>query len=113
MINYYLGAGSTGEVQFEITDVTGENKRTLTVPAQAGINRARVADDLRSVGREPRRRSRSSRPRRNRPAARAAAAVVGVAVAVAAAGRGPQGDPAGPGVYKVTMTVNGKPIRPV
>ena len=38
-INYYLGSAATGQVQFEISDVTGENKRTLTVPARAGINR--------------------------------------------------------------------------
>ena len=50
-------------------DVTGENKRTLTVPAQAGHQPARVADDVRSVAGSRRRRSRSSRRRRSRPAA--------------------------------------------
>ena len=39
VINYYLGSAATGQVQFVIEDVTGDNKRTLTVPVRAGINR--------------------------------------------------------------------------
>src|SRR5439155_7787154 len=39
VINYYLGSAVTGQVKFDITSVTGDDKRTLTVPAKAGINR--------------------------------------------------------------------------
>jgi hypothetical protein len=106
VVNYYLGSAVTGQVQFVISDVTGENKRTLTVPAKAGINRLEW-------------------PMTFDPSAEAIAAFQAAQQAAQQAGRqggggggggggrgrgavGPIGDPAGPGVYKVTMTVNGK-----
>ena len=105
VINYYLGSTATGQVQFVISDVTGENKRTLTVPARAGINRLEW-------------------PMTFDPSAEVLAAFQQQQQAAQQAGRqgggggggggrgrgavGPIGDPAGPGVYKVTMTVNGK-----
>ena len=39
VINYHLGSGASGQVQFEITDVTGQHKRTIQVPVRPGINR--------------------------------------------------------------------------
>ncbi len=38
-INYYLKSKPAGAVQFEITDLTGKKKRTLTGAAEPGINR--------------------------------------------------------------------------
>jgi hypothetical protein len=46
VINYYLGSAASGQVKFEIADVTGDNKRT---PREAGRQSDRVADDVRSV----------------------------------------------------------------
>jgi hypothetical protein len=100
VINYYLGSGATGQVRFEISDVTGENKRTLTAPARAGINRLEW-------------------PMTYDPSPEQIAQAQQAQQAAQQAGRGggggrgrggfgPQGDPAGPGVYRVSMTVNGK-----
>jgi len=105
-VNYYLGSGATGQVRFEISDVTGTNKRTLTVPARAGLNRVEW-------------------PMTFDPSPEAASAFAQQQAAAQAAGRqggggggggggrgrggfGPQGEPAPPGEYRVTMTVNGK-----
>lgn len=38
-INYYLGPSARGAVQFEITDFTGNFKKTYSVKAEPGINR--------------------------------------------------------------------------
>ena len=38
-IDYYLGASVAGTVQFEITDISGQRKRTYSVDAAAGIGR--------------------------------------------------------------------------
>jgi photosystem II stability/assembly factor-like uncharacterized protein len=38
-IQYYIGDGMTGDVTFEVTDVTGEMSWRQTVPAEPGINR--------------------------------------------------------------------------
>ncbi len=39
VINYYLGSSARGTVQFEISDITGNFKRTYSVNAESGINR--------------------------------------------------------------------------
>jgi hypothetical protein len=107
VINYYLGPSVTGSVKFEIAGVTGDDKRTLTVPAKAGINRLEW-------------------PMTFDPSPEQAAAFAQQQAAAQAAGRqggaggggggggrggrggGPQGEPAPPGEYRVTMTANGK-----
>ncbi len=38
-INYFLGKAAAGDVKFEISDVTGNFKRTYTVDAEPGIHR--------------------------------------------------------------------------
>jgi photosystem II stability/assembly factor-like uncharacterized protein len=101
VINYYLGSAATGQVRFEISDVTGENKRTLTVPARAGINRLEW-----TMTYDP-------SPQQIAEAQQAAQAGRqggggGGGGGRGRGGAGPQGDPAGPGVYRVSMTVNGK-----
>jgi photosystem II stability/assembly factor-like uncharacterized protein len=40
LINYYLRSEPRKDVIIEITDITGKNKRTITVPKEPGINRA-------------------------------------------------------------------------
>jgi photosystem II stability/assembly factor-like uncharacterized protein len=139
VINYHLGSSATGQVRFEISDVTGENKRTLTVPARAGINRLEwtmtfdpsaeqmaAFQQAQQQGRG--RQGAAEDPPPTGTAAAGATGGVGRATTVpppgagaapqggggqgggrgGRGGAGPQGDPAGPGEYKVTMTVNGK-----
>jgi hypothetical protein len=106
VINYFLGTAVTGPVKFEIASVTGDDKRTLTVPARAGINRLEW-------------------PMTFDPTPEQASAFAQLQAAAQQAGRGggggggggrggrgggfgPQGEPAGPGEYRVTMTANGK-----
>ncbi len=95
VINYYLGTPVTGPVRFEIAGVTGDDKRTLTVPTWAGINRPEW-------------------PMTFDPSPEAAAAFAQQQAAAQAAGRqgggggGPQGEAATPGEYRVTMIANGK-----
>ncbi|MFC1561856.1 WD40/YVTN/BNR-like repeat-containing protein, partial [candidate division KSB1 bacterium] len=84
-INYYLGASAGGTVQFEISNITGNLKRTFSIEARPGINR--LMWDLRfdspeSTGQQQQTGGRSSR------------------------GRG--GPAAGPGDYLVKMTYKGQ-----
>jgi photosystem II stability/assembly factor-like uncharacterized protein len=116
VINYYLGAAATGQVRFEITDVTGENKRTLTVPARAGINRLEwpmtydpTPEQLAAFQQQQQQAQAAGRGRQGA----AGGAEENPEQPAGRGGRGgrggpPQGDPAGPGEYRVTMTVNGK-----
>jgi hypothetical protein len=116
VINYYLGASATGQVRFEITDVSGENKRTLTVPARAGINRLEwtmtfdpTPEQLQAF--QAAQQAAAGRGRQGGGAAGTAETAqppAGGGRGRGGAGAGPQGDPAGPGEYRVTMTVNGK-----
>ncbi|HSC30037.1 MAG TPA: hypothetical protein VLD67_22340 [Vicinamibacterales bacterium] len=101
VINYYLGSGVSGKVTFEIADVAGE-KRTLTVDARPGVHR--LEWDMRydptpeqieqfkqfqAAGGGRRGGGGGGRGRGRGP-------------------QGPQGEPAGPGQYRVTMMANGK-----
>jgi hypothetical protein len=104
VINYYLGSGATGQVRFEISDVTGENKRTLTVPARAGINRLEWPMTY-----DPSPEQIAQAQQAQQAAQQAGRGVGGRGGGGRGRGGfGPQGDPAGPGVYRVSMTVNGK-----
>ena len=107
-INYYLGTAASGNVRFEITDVTGQNKRTLTVPARAGINRLEWNMTYDPTPEQLAAFQQAQAAARGRQGA-------GAEENPEQAGRGrggrggpPQGDPADPGEYRVTMTVNGK-----
>ena len=110
VVNYYLGAAAAGQVRFEISDVSGQNKRTLTVPAKAGINRLEWPMTF-----DPTPEQTAAFAQQQAAAAQAAgraggAGAVGGGGGGGRGGRGgvPQGEPAGPGEYRVTMTVNGK-----
>jgi hypothetical protein len=109
VINYYLGSSASGQVRFEIADVSGANKRTLTAPARAGINRLEwnltfdpTPEQVQAF------QAAQAAARGGRQGGEAA----GQPPAGGGRGRGgpggPQGDPADPGEYRVTMTVNGK-----
>jgi len=107
VVNYYLGSAATGPVQFVISDVTGDSKRTLTVPARAGINRLEWPMTF-----DPSAEAMAAFQQQQQ-AAQQAGRQGGGGGGGAGGGRGrgavgPIGDPAGPGVYRVTMTVNGK-----
>ena len=107
VVNYYLGSSVTGPVKFEITGVTGDDKRTLTVPAKAGINRLEWPMTF-----DPTPEQAAAFAQQQ--AAAQAAARQGGAGAGGGGGRGGrgggglQGEPAPPGEYRVTMTANGK-----
>jgi len=106
VINYYLGSSVTGQVKFEISSVTGDDKRTITVPAKAGVNRLEWPMTF-----DP--SAEQAAAFAQQQAAAQAAARQGGAGAGGGGGRGGrggglQGDPAPPGEYRVTMTANGK-----
>jgi photosystem II stability/assembly factor-like uncharacterized protein len=101
-VNYYLSPRISGDVSIVISDVTGENTRTYTFPAEPGIGR--LAWDMRF---DP-----PGGPQPQQPAA--------------GGGRGSaaRGAQAGPGTYRVTMTAGGNtytgtisvradPLRPI
>jgi hypothetical protein len=105
-IHYYLGPNASGEVRFEISNVTGD-KRTMTVPARAGVGRLEwnmrfdpSPEDLEQF--------------KQQQAAGGGREGRGGGGGGGGGGRGrggfqgPQGPAAGPGDYRVTMTVNGK-----
>ena len=105
VINYYLGSSASGQVKFEIENAAGTQKRTLTVPARAGVNRLEwnmtydpTAEELAAF-------------QQAQAAARGRQGGGGGGGGGGGRGRGggpPQGETADPGVYRVTMTVNGK-----
>jgi hypothetical protein len=106
VINYYLGSGATGDVRFEITNLMGTEKRTLTVPARHGINRLewnmRYDPDAEAIAAFKEAQQR----------AQAAGRGGGGGGFGGGRGRGgaqgPQGELAPPGDYRVTMTAGGK-----
>jgi photosystem II stability/assembly factor-like uncharacterized protein len=112
VINYYLRPSAMGEVTFEIANVAGTSKRTLTRKATHGINR--LEWDMRyDPTPEQVKQAEAQRARLQE------AIAAGQIPPEAAAGRGggggrggaggaPQGSPAPPGEYRVTMTVGGK-----
>ncbi|MFC1554092.1 WD40/YVTN/BNR-like repeat-containing protein, partial [candidate division KSB1 bacterium] len=84
-INYYLGTSARGTVQFEISNVAQNLKRTFSIDANPGINR--LMWDLRfdAPGRAGQQQQTSGR-----------------------GGRGRGGPAAGPGDYLIKMTYNGQ-----
>jgi photosystem II stability/assembly factor-like uncharacterized protein len=113
VINYYLGSTATGQVRFEIADVSGENKRTLTVPARAGINRLEWTMTFDPTPEQLQAFQAAQAAARGRQGGAGAEETGQPPAGGGGRGRGgaaagPQGDPAGPGEYRVTMTVNGK-----
>ena len=98
VINYYLGKGATGDVTFEIANITGTDKRTITVPAKPGINR--VEWNMRY---DP-----TPEQIEQFKAGQAAGRGFGGGGRGRGAAQGPQGDLATPGDYRFTMTVGGK-----
>jgi photosystem II stability/assembly factor-like uncharacterized protein len=108
VISYHLSSSVTGPVRIEISDVTGEKKRTLTVPAKAGINRVEWTMTF-----DPSPEQASAFAQQQ--AAAQAAGRQGGGGGGGGGGRGgrggafgPQGEQAPPGEYRVTMSANGK-----
>ena len=136
-IDYYLGASAAGTVQFEITDISGQRKRTYSVDAAAGIGRLLWdmrydpgSEDCERFAQELYRRIARTQLRATREQVKP---LQQLETQLEQAGnepgrlrdvwdkmneisgrsrrfRGPglQGSPAEPGEYRVTMTVNGK-----
>jgi hypothetical protein len=99
----------TTPVKIEIADVTGEKKRTLTVPAKAGLNRVEWTMTF-----DPSPEAASAFAQQQ-AAAQAAGRQGGGGGGGGGGGRGgrgggfgPQGEQAPAGEYRVTMTANGK-----
>jgi len=95
-ISYFVGDGVSGDVTLTVSDVTGENQRTYTMPARPGINR--VGWDMRYDATPAQVRAFEERMERFRQTGRG--------------GRGfnqsgPQGPEAPVGTYRVVLTVNG------
>jgi photosystem II stability/assembly factor-like uncharacterized protein len=105
VVNYYLGTAAAGQVKFEIADVAGQNKRTLIVPAKAGINRLEWPMTF-----DPTPEQAAAFAQQQAAAQQAGRAGGGGGGGGGRGGRGggAQGEPAPPGEYRVTMTVNGK-----
>jgi hypothetical protein len=118
VVNYYLGPGATGDVRFEIANLMGTQKRTLTAAARPGINRLEwnmtydpTAEDL-AAFREQQQRLREQAAARGVNPAEIGRGGQGGGGGRGGRGRGgadgPQGEPVEPGEYRVTMTFNGK-----
>ena len=95
-ISYYIGDDVSGDVTLTVSDVTGENRRTYTMPARPGINK--LEWDMRYDPTPGQVRAFEERMDRFRRTGRG--------------GRGfnqsePQGDAAPIGTYRVVLTVNG------
>jgi photosystem II stability/assembly factor-like uncharacterized protein len=96
VINYWIGEGVSGDVTVRISDVTGQNERTYTVPARPGVNK--LEWDMRYDPTPAQRRAWEQRMEQFRRTGRG--------------GRGlnedgPEGAPAPVGAYRVTLTVSG------
>ena len=93
-IGYFLGESASGNVDFEISDITGENIRRLSIPAEPGIGK--LAWNMRfDLTPEQQRLAQQGRGRGGRGGGRGR-------------GRGGfQGTLASPGEYLIKMTVNG------
>ena len=96
IINYYIGDNVSGEVTLTIADVTGENERTYTVPARAGINK--LEWDMRYDPTPGEVRAWEERLERFRQTGRGGRGFNQ---------QGAQGREAPIGTYRVTLTVNG------
>jgi hypothetical protein len=118
VVNYYLGPGATGDVRFEIANLMGTKKRTLTAAARPGINRLEwnmtydpSAEDL-AAFREQQERLREQAAARGVNRAEIGRGGQGGGGGRGGRGRGgvggPQGEPVEPGEYRVTMTFSGK-----
>jgi hypothetical protein len=118
VINYYLGTAVTGDVKFEIANITGQNKATITVPARAGVNRLPwnmnfdpSPEDLAAMQAAQQGRGGGGREGRGGGGGQRGGGGGGGGRGGRGGGGtvGPQGgDQAGPGEYRVTMTANGK-----
>ena len=96
IINYHLGASTSGQVRFEIVNIAGTNKRTYTVDARPGIGRLQW--DLRYDPTPQQVEQFEQRGRRGG----------GGGGGRGRGAQGPQGDPVTPGQYRVTMTAGGQ-----
>jgi hypothetical protein len=115
-VNYHVGPGVTGDVKFEIANITGTQKRTLTAPARPGVNRLQwdmsydpSPEDVAAFKEQQQRTQEQAAARGINPAevGRGGQGRGGQG-GRGRGGFGPQGEPALPGEYRVTMTVNGK-----
>lgn len=125
-INYHLGPSVSGDVAFEIADITGKSKRTYKVPAKPGVNR--LAWDMRFDPTPEQLEQFKRFQEQQRGAGPGGAGQPGGGGGGGGGGgqafggggggqgrggrgggnQGPQGAAAGPGEYRVTMTANGK-----
>ncbi|MFC1555816.1 WD40/YVTN/BNR-like repeat-containing protein [candidate division KSB1 bacterium] len=89
-INYYLGENASGTVNFEITDITGQNIKTFEVNAEPGIGRLfwDMRFDPPALTPEQQNRQQEMAQQYGRRMQR-------------------RGSEAGPGTYKITMMYNG------
>jgi photosystem II stability/assembly factor-like uncharacterized protein len=105
-IHYYLGSNASGEVRFEISNVTGD-KRTITTPAKPGIGR--LEWNMRfDPSPEDLERFKQQQAAGGGREGRGGGGGGGGGGRGRGGVQGPQGPAAGPGDYRVTMTVNGK-----
>jgi hypothetical protein len=110
VINYHIGPSASGEVRFEVTNSMGTAKRTYAIPAKAGVNR--LEWDMR-YDPTPEQIQRFKEFDAQRRAAGFGPGGPGGGGGGGQGGRfgqpqEAQGDPAPPGEYRITMTVNGK-----
>jgi len=111
VVNYYLGSGVSGDVKFEISDLTGEKKATMTLPARAGVNRLPWNMNL-----DPTPEMTAALQQQAQQGRQGGRGEAGGFGGGRGGGRGrgtvgPQGEQAPPGEYRVTMTANGKTYR--
>jgi len=125
-INYYLGSAISGDVKFEIADVSGANTATIIVPARHGVNRLPwnmnfdPSPEMTAAMQQAQGRGAGGgREGGGQAAGPGGRGEGGAAQFVGGGGRGgrgggragtigPQGELAPPGEYRVTMTANGK-----
>jgi photosystem II stability/assembly factor-like uncharacterized protein len=125
VIGFYLGAGARGEVQVEITDVTGEHRRAFTFAAEPGIGMLEwnmrfdpTAEQLREAAARGGRGGRGGGGggfgggrgggEQEPPEFRQGDVGGGGGGRGGGRGGGPQGMMATTGDYRVTLTVNGQ-----
>ena len=118
IVNYYLGEAVTGDVKFEISNITGTQKRTLTVPARAGVNRLEwnmsydpTPEELAAIKEQHQRMQEQAPAQGINPAQQGRGGQGRGGQGGGGRGRGgfgPQGEQAPPGEYRVTMMANGK-----
>jgi hypothetical protein len=111
VVNYYLGSSVTGDIKFEIADVTGMEKATITVPARTGVNR--FAWNMNFDPSPEMAAAMNQAQGRGRQGGREGGGGGQFGGGRGRGGRGggtigPQGEQAPAGEYRVTMTANGK-----